>query len=48
MRGAATFIESLFTMPRMKDFVPQHHPLRGVRKMVNLALKNIEPLLSGV
>ena len=35
-------------MRRLEDFVPQNHPLRAVRKMVNLALKNIEPLLSGM
>ena len=48
MRGADTFTESLFTMRRLDDFVPEDHPLRPVRKMVNLALKNIEPLLSGM
>lgn len=48
MRGADTFTESLFTMRRLEDFVPENHPLRPVRQMVNLALKNIEPLLSGM
>jgi transposase len=48
MRGADTFTESLFTMLRLGAFVPEDHPLRPVRKMVNLALKNIEPLLSGM
>ena len=48
MRGADTFTESLFTMRRLDDFVPDSHPLRPVRKMVNQALKNIEPLLSGM
>ena len=48
MRGADTFTESLFTMRRLDDFVPHNHPLRPVRKMVNQALKNIEPLLSGM
>ena len=48
MRGADTFTESLFTMRRLDDFVAQNHPLRPVRKMVNQALKNIEPLLSGM
>ena len=48
MRGADTFTESLFTMRRLDDFVPDNHPLRPVRKMVNAALKNIEPLLSGM
>ena len=48
MRGADTFTESLFTMRGLDDFVPENHPLRPVREMVNLALKNIEPLLSGM
>jgi transposase len=48
MRGSDTFTESLFTMRRLDDFVPPNHRLRPVRKMVNQALKNIEPLLSGM
>ncbi len=48
MRGADTFTESLFTMRRLDDFVPDDHPLRSVRLMVNQALKNIEPLLSSM
>ena len=48
MRGADTFTESLFTIKRLDDFVPANHPLRPVRRMVNQALKNIEPLLSGM
>jgi hypothetical protein len=48
MRGADTFTESLFTMRRLDDLVSDNHPLRTVRKMVNLALKNIKPLLSGM
>jgi transposase len=48
MRGADTFIESLFTMRRLDDFVPAQHPLRPIREMVNQALKEIEPLLSGM
>ena len=48
MRGNDTFTESLFTMRRLDDFVPKNHPLRSVRTMVNAALKNIEPLRSGM
>ena len=48
MRGADTFTESLFTMRRLDDFVPENHPLRPVRRMVNLALKNLEPLLTSM
>jgi transposase len=35
-------------MRRLDDFVPENHPLRPVRTMANKALKNIEPLLSGM
>lgn len=48
MRGADTFTESLFTMRHLDDFVPAQHPLRPIREMVNQALKEIEPLLSGM
>jgi len=48
MRGADTFTESLFSIRRLDDFVPQNHPLRPVRQMVNEALKKIEPLLSSM
>jgi len=48
MRGADTFTESLFTMRRLEDFVPEQHPLRPIRDMVNQALKDIEPVLSGM
>ena len=48
MRGADTFTESLFTMRRLDSFVPAQHPLRPIREMVNQALKNIEPLLTGM
>jgi transposase len=48
MRAADTFTESLFCMRRLDDFVPAKHPLRPVREMVNQALRNIEPLLSGM
>jgi hypothetical protein len=48
MRGADTFTESLFSVRRLDDFVPANHPLRPVRKMVNEALKAIEPQLSAM
>jgi hypothetical protein len=41
MRGADTFTESLFTMRRLDDFVPNNHLLRPVRTMVNLALRKL-------
>ena len=48
MRGADTYTESLFTIRKLDDFVPSQHPLRPIRQMVNEALKEIEPLLSGM
>lgn len=48
MRGADTFTESLFSIRRLDDFVPQNHSLRPVRQMVNKALNNIVPLLSSM
>jgi hypothetical protein len=35
MRGADAITESLFSLRRLEDFVPDKHPLRPVRKMVN-------------
>jgi hypothetical protein len=48
MRAADTFTESPFTVKRLEDFIPQNHPLRPIRKMVNEALGHLERLLSGV
>lgn len=38
MRGADSFIESLFTTRRLEDFVPADHPLRPIRLMTNQTL----------
>ena len=46
MRGADTFTESLFTMRRLEDFIPAHHPLRPIRQMANTALAKMEGLLT--
>ncbi|MBK4737291.1 IS5 family transposase [Noviherbaspirillum pedocola] len=46
MRGADTFTESLFTMRRLEDFIPTHHPLRPIRQMANTALVKMEGLLT--
>lgn len=48
MRGADTFTESLFTMRHLDDFVPASHPLRPIRKMVNVALVKMDALLSSM
>ncbi len=38
MRGADITQESLFTMVRFETFVPDDHPLRPIRAMVNETL----------
>jgi hypothetical protein len=38
MRASDTYTESLFTVSKFEDFIPQSHPLRPIRKMVNEAL----------
>ncbi len=47
MRVADTFTESLFTEERLKNFIPQSHPLGPIRKTVNEALSYFEDFLSG-
>lgn len=46
MRGADTFTDSLFILRRLEDFVPDNHPLRPIRQMVNQALVKMDALLS--
>lgn len=46
MRGADTFTESLFTLSQLEDFIPQSHPLRPIRQMVNAALVKMDTLFS--
>jgi hypothetical protein len=31
MRGADAMQESLFTVAKLDDFIPEDHPLRGIR-----------------
>lgn len=48
MRGADVFMESLFTMRKLEDFVPADHPLRPIRTMVNEALVHLNDLFAGM
>ena len=42
MRGANVMQESLFTVKRLEDFVPQAHPLRDIRELLNTALRQMD------
>ncbi len=44
MRGTDVFMEQLFTVKRLDDFVPADHPLRPVRTMINEALQRLDGL----
>ena len=48
MRASDTCTESLFTMSMLEDFIPQSHPLRPIRKMVNEALAHLEGFLTSM
>ncbi|SEP37817.1 hypothetical protein SAMN05216228_11473 [Rhizobium tibeticum] len=48
MRGSDVFLEQLFTMKRLEDFVPADHPLRPIRLMANEALVRLDGLFSGM
>jgi transposase len=41
MRGADAMQEGLFTVAKLEDFVPEDHPLREVRRLVNTALSEM-------
>ena len=42
MCGANVMQESLFTIKRLEDFVPQAHPLRDIRELLNTALRQMD------
>lgn len=46
MRGADSYIETMFTMARLDDFVPANHPLRPIRIWLNDALKRMDPVFA--
>lgn len=46
MRGADVTQESLFTVAKLDDFVPQDHPLRSIRVLTDQALGRMSSLFS--
>jgi transposase len=48
MRGTDGMQESLFTVAKLEDFVPDDHPLRGVRTLVNEALGRMHELFNEI
>lgn len=44
MRGIDGMQEALFTTVHLETFVPQDHPLRGIRILMNEALKELNRL----
>ncbi len=48
MRGADVFQESLFTTVQLESFVPDNHPLRPIKSLLNEAMKNLNWLFSSI
>ena len=48
MRGPDAMQESLFTVAKLEDFVPEDHPLRAIRHLVNAALTQMNPRFNGI
>lgn len=48
MRGADGYNESLFSTVRLEEFVPQAHPLRQVRTLLNEALSKMDAKFSAM
>jgi transposase len=46
MRGCDEMQESLFTVAKLEDFVPEDHPLRPLRELVNEALQRLNGLFN--
>lgn len=46
MRGADVLQEGLFSVRKLDDFVPAHHPLRPIRERVNQALLRLDGLFT--
>lgn len=48
MRGADAMQEALFTFTRLEEFVPEDHPLRGVRLLVDESLQRLNGLFNTI
>ncbi|MGH8282940.1 MAG: IS5 family transposase [Gammaproteobacteria bacterium] len=48
MRGTDEMQEALFTTVHLESFVPQDHPLRGIRILMNDALQGLDGLFGGM
>lgn len=48
MRGPDAMQEALFTVARLDDFVPEDHPLRAVRELVNESLGRLDGLFGTI
>jgi transposase len=48
VRGVDVFQESLFTSVQLESFVPDDHPLRSIKPLIDQALKQIDWLLSTI
>jgi transposase len=46
MHAADTYTESLFTISKLEDFIPQSHPLKPIRKTVDDTLAHLEDFLT--
>jgi len=46
MRGGDGVQEALFTVAKLKDFIPADHPLRPIRMVVNTALTELNDLFN--
>ena len=48
MRRADIFQESLFTTAQLESFVPEDHPLRTIKALLNEAMKKLDWLFSSI